>query len=584
MILWNWAHAEERPQVVVMTVADAENYQADRTLPVFAEEELKPRGYDVQIIHGDHPHPHHFGGLQSALRRADALILFVRRRTPPREQLEAIKAYLAEGKPLVGIRTANHAFVLRSGGAAEGPGLTAWPEFAPEVLGGHNVGYLPPTQGAHLYFAPSGVSHPILRGIAPQELTIRASLYQVRPLAEAAQPLLIGEMPGYPAEPVAWTHVYGPPQSRVFYTSLGHEDDFADPAFRRLLVQGLSWALDGDIPLLRGLSRTDLREIRDPHGMPRPAASKDEWETRRREAQTAFLRLAGPPVAVDSSAALDWQVEQSHDAGSFVRHRGSYSAVDGSRVPAFLCVPKTATAAHPAPAVLCLHPTDNEIGHGVVVGLGGKANRAYASELAARGFVTLAPSYPNLAQYQPDLAALGYTSGTMKAIADNQRGLDLLASLPFVRAQVGFGAIGHSLGGHNSLFTAFLDERITAVVSSCGFDSWLDYKNGNLQGWTQDRYLPAMRAYLGRPHEVPFDFYELLAALAPRHVFINAPKGDDNFQWHSVRRIVRASHEVFALHGATHRLHVHFPEAGHDFPDLQRQAACAMLEDVLSRP
>ena len=91
------------------------------------------------------------------------------------------------------------------------------------------------------------------------------------------------------------------------------------------------------------------------------------------------------------------------------------------------------------PAVLCLHPTDNSVGHGVVVGLGGKANRQYASELAERGYVTLAPSYPLLAKYQPDLKALGWQSGTLKAVWDNIRGLDLLASLPFVRPDA-FGA------------------------------------------------------------------------------------------------------------------------------------------------
>lgn len=579
-----WCLAEERPRVVIMTVADADNYDAHRTLPAFAEGELKPRGYDVQVVIGDRPQPHHFGGLEEALRDADALMVFVRRRTPPRQQLEVIKAHLAAGKPLVGVRTANHAFVLRSGAAAAGPELTAWPEFAPQVLGGHNGGYLPPASGSRVYFVPQADTHPILRGIDPRQLAIRGSLYQVQPLAETAVPLLMGEVPGHPPEPVAWIHHYGPRRSRVFYTSLGHEDDFADAAFRQLLVQGLEWALDGIIPPVRGLSRTQLCEVHSASGKVQQAPTAEAWAARREEAKAAFLRLAGPPVAIDPAPTLHWQVEEEVDMGAYVRQRGSYTALDGSRVPAYLCVPKLASPERPAPAVLCLHPTDNRIGHGVVVGLGDKANRAYAAELAERGFVTLAPSYPRLAHYQPDLAGLGYTSGTMKAIADNRRGLDLLASLPFVRHQAGYGAIGHSLGGHNSLFTAFLDERLTVIITSCGFDSWLDYQNGDLTGWTQDRYLPTLRDYLGRPHEIPFDFYELLAALAPRHVYINAPKGDTNFQWQSVRRIVRAARPIYALHGAAERLRVTFPEAGHDFPEAQRREAYALLEQVLGRP
>ena len=106
-----------------------------------------------------------------------------------------------------------------------------------------------------------------------------------------------------------------------------------------------------------------------------------------------------------------------------------------------------------------------------------------------------------LAKYQPDLKALGFTSGTMKAIWDNIRGLDLLETLPFVKKEVGFAAIGHSLGGHNALYTAVFEPRLSVVVSSCGFDSFLDYYGGKPavwtagKGWCQERYMPRLLAY-----------------------------------------------------------------------------------------
>src|SRR5205807_193368 len=106
----------------------------------------------------------------------------------------------------------------------------------------------------------------------------------------------------------------------------------------------------------------------------------------------------------------------------------------------------------------------------------------------------LAPAYPLMANYQPDLKALGYQSGTMKAIWDNIRGLDLLESLPFVNKRK-LGAIGHSLGGHNAIYTAVFDQRIRVIVSSCGFDSFLDYKGGDIRGWTSERYMPRLLAY-----------------------------------------------------------------------------------------
>ena len=169
--------------------------------------------------------------------------------------------------------------------------------------------------------------------------------------------------------------------------------------------------------------------------------------------------------------------------------------------------------------MLCLHGTDNVVGHGVVVGLGGKPNRQYASELAERGYVTLGPNYPLLAKYQPDLEKLGWSSGTLKAVWDNQRGLDLLDSLPFVK-RGSYAAIGHSLGGHNAVFTAVLDDRIQAVITNCGLDSFVDYYAGKEEewlpgkGWTSTRYMPRLAEYRGRLAEIPFDFHELVGALA----------------------------------------------------------------------
>ena len=79
-----------------------------------------------------------------------------------------------------------------------------------------------------------------------------------------------------------------------------------------------------------------------------------------------------------------------------------------------------------------------------------------SSELAEHGYVVLAPDYPYEGEYQPDLYAMGYVSGTMKAIYDNIRAIDLLQSLPNVDPER-IGCIGHSLGGHNSIFTATFD-------------------------------------------------------------------------------------------------------------------------------
>ncbi len=337
-----------------------------------------------------------------------------------------------------------------------------------------------------------------------------------------------------------------------------------------------------DLPPLRGLSRSDLLEMRAADGRITRAASAEAWEKGRgTEALEGFLSLTGPLPGEAKRCALEPEFLEETDCGTYLRRLVSYAAEPGGRVPAYLCIPKAALAGPPAPAVLCLHPTENQIGHQVVVGLGGKPNRQYAAELAERGFVTLAPSYPLLAQYQPDLKALGYESGTMKAVWDNIRGLDFLETLPFVDARAGFAAIGHSLGGHNAVYTAVLEPRLRVIVSSCGLDSYLDYKDGNLSGWNQPRYLPGIAAYLGRPQALPYDFDELLALLAPRRVFISAPLHDSNFKHASVDRITAAARQVYALHGAVDRLEAVHPDCDHDFPDAARFRAYAIIAGEL---
>ncbi|MBM3736300.1 MAG: alpha/beta hydrolase [Acidobacteria bacterium] len=345
---------------------------------------------------------------------------------------------------------------------------------------------------------------------------------------------------------------------------------------RHLLAAMPLAAQSGAVPPIRGLSRTNLLEYKDASGAVRNASTPVEWQQRRREALAGMQRVTGPLPGNAKRCALGVKVQDETDMGGYVRRAIEYSSEPANRTTAFLCIPKTALQGKAARGAICLHPTDNRDGYRVVVGLGGRPHRQYASELAARGWVTISPSYPHLASYKPDIPGLGYKSGTMKAIWDNIRALDLLDSLPYVRR--GYGAIGHSLGGHNAIYTAVFEPRIRTVVSSCGFDSFLDYYGGNIKGWVQERYMLRIGAYLGKPANVPFDFYELIAALAPRRVFVNAPKRDGNFKWDSVARIREAVLPVFRLHGAADALQVVHPDCDHDFPDEVREQAYAWME------
>lgn len=337
------------------------------------------------------------------------------------------------------------------------------------------------------------------------------------------------------------------------------------------------------------LPRDKLLEYRDEAGTVKPVQTIAEWQHRRAEILRGMQSVMGKLPGDEKRCPLDVQIEEETDVGTYIRRRITYASEPGGRVPAYLCIPKVALVPNSAkkfPAVLCLHGTDNKVGHGTVVGLGGRPNRQYAAELAERGFVTLSPSYPLLANYQPDIAALKWESGTLKAVWDNIRGLDLLDSLPYVQSGK-YAAIGHSLGGHNAVYTAVFDDRIQTVVSSCGLDSYLDYYDGNEKnwlpekGWCQTRYMLKLANYRGRLEEIPFDFHEMIGALAPRNVLIIAPLHDGNFRSTSVDKIVTAAKPVFALHGHAEHLQVAHPDCDHDFPNEMREAAYRLIGESI---
>jgi hypothetical protein len=90
--------------------------------------------------------------------------------------------------------------------------------------------------------------------------------------------------------------------------------------------------------------------------------------------------------------------------------------------------------------------------------------------------------------------------------------------------------------------------------------------------------MPKLAEYRGRLADIPFDFHELIGALAPRPVFINAPLGDANFKWRSVDEIVKAAAQVYRLYGSAQNLRVEHPNCAHDFPAEVREQAYRFLD------
>ncbi|MBC8117456.1 MAG: alpha/beta fold hydrolase, partial [Candidatus Saccharimonas sp.] len=209
-------------------------------------------------------------------------------------------------------------------------------------------------------------------------------------------------------------------------------------------------------------------------------------------------------------------------------------------------------------------------------GVRGDPTLKYALELAELGFITLAPDYPSFGEHDYDFKPeRGYASGSMKAVWDNMRAVDLLQSLPEVDPEQ-IGCIGHSLGGHNAIFTAVFEPRLKAIVSSCGFTN---LRKDDIPSWTGPRYMPLIASAFGNdPSKVPFDFHELIGTLAPRPFFASAATRDDDFDVSGVRDVMQAAKAIYDLHQAGSALEAVYPDAPHSFPNDTRKQAYSFLE------
>ena len=252
--------AEDTQPHVVFLIGEGE-YGTDETLPRFATAELETRGVRVSYVFADKEHMHEFPGIE-LIDDADLLFVSTRRRNPPVEQLDRVRQHLDKGRPLAGIRTASHAFGLRRG-QPPAEGHAAWDTFGRDVLGctyaGHHDNESAQAGKCYFEIAPQVVQHPILQGLSPSREVTRSSLYRSKPLMEGTTALVYGGITGRDdREPVAWTNRYK--NSRIFFTSLGHREDFKNPTFRRLLLNGIFWALGREVPEMRD------RESEGTHG------------------------------------------------------------------------------------------------------------------------------------------------------------------------------------------------------------------------------------------------------------------------------------------------------------------------------
>lgn len=284
------------------------------------------------------------------------------------------------------------------------------------------------------------------------------------------------------------------------------------------------------------------------------------------------------------------KITDSLEANGYTRYQIHFTVAPGEVLPALLYMPHMPDDKKKLPAMLVLHSTD-ATGKMVLSGSSPKPDRAFAIELAEGGYIVIAPDYPDFGEMKNyDFKNDRYESGTIKGIFNHIRCVDYLQSLPEVDSSR-IGVLGHSLGGHNAIFTSAFDKRLKVTVSSCGWtkfdyydagDAVTQKHGGKLGPWAQERYMPYVKTkYNLDPKLIPFDFDEVIASLAPRAFFTNSPLYDANFSIDGVKEGMKKILVAYKNLNASKNLIAVYPDAKHDFPKDIRLQAYRFIDSVL---
>ncbi|HTL52975.1 MAG TPA: alpha/beta hydrolase family protein [Planctomycetota bacterium] len=310
------------------------------------------------------------------------------------------------------------------------------------------------------------------------------------------------------------------------------------------------------------------------------------WEQKRADIRTRFLDLLGEPPTVKPK--LDPVILSETACEKYTRFELEYSVHSDEKATAFLCVPKGLKG--PAPAVLCLHGTSDD-GRLRTMNLGANAGHAWGHHLAERGFVTFCADHfvsgkrePKEGRYEtgafyrrfPRWSAVG------KALWEESIAVDFLCSRPEVDAQR-IGCMGHSLGGHGTVFFMAYEPRIACGVANCGTTSFLC--NPMRLHWSRDKwyiYFPKLRELFLAGKNAPVDFHELIGSIAPRPFLDISALNEPNFEGGEFLpgMFVRV-HDVYRLYDANAKLANFTHSAGHDLFHYSRALAYAWLENWL---
>lgn len=307
----------------------------------------------------------------------------------------------------------------------------------------------------------------------------------------------------------------------------------------------------------------NLMVVRNESGAEHAVRTPFDWGRRRAHVLAAVEKAAGSLPNTHQRVPLEikWTGDENGDV--FVKRSVTFAVTPGQRVAATLLIPTDLERR--APAVICSNLDDAETTHDI------------AERLARRGIVCFVLDGDALQ------ATANFESGAMAAVWCNIRAIDLLETLEQVDARR-IACFGDGPGGVDAIITAAFDGRVRAVAASRGVVSFVGASPAEIAAWSDLLRMPRIgTAYADDPARIPFDFPELVAAVAPRPILLVAPTGDERVPPERVSQIVQNARRVYALHDAEESLRAVYPDCGRDIPAAVQAEAIDWLIDTLRR-